>query len=58
MAGLLKLKVKSSIDINAWTIHPKYEKNKMHKGELVIDTSLEFKLPYFLVKLSVQIGSF
>ena len=30
----------------------------MHKGELVIDTSLEFKLPYFLVKLSVQIGSF
>ena len=58
MAGSLKLKVESSIDINAWTIHPKYEKNKMHKGESVIDMRLEFKLPYFLVKLSVQIGSF
>ena len=47
MAGSLKLKVGSSIDINAWTIHPKYEKNKMHKGESVIGTSLEFKIALF-----------
>ena len=34
----------SSRDINAWTIHSKYEKNNIHKGESVTNTGLEFRI--------------